>query len=289
MSLAADTSSQWQPVGQLAPDTLIDARLQLHHAAQIIVSAAISYLAPQRDDSHTNLEWLPDLKALATNLLPSRSGLRFALRPADLSLLSVLGTDTVHSSFALNGHRLPEALAWMSGELGREGFEPERLSTKKHYQIPVHPVADGAPFRLDPDGGSAELSRYYQDAWLVASVTETKEPGASPIRCWPHHFDLATLLTLPPAPDGTARTIGVGLSPGDDSYGEPYFYIGPNPHPAVEALVPLAVGIWHTRQWVGGVLTGTAITAVGSQAETQFEAARTFVDEAIRACRGAFG
>jgi len=82
-------------------------------------------------------------------------------------------------------------------------------------------------------------------------------PGASPVRCWPHHFDIATLVALDSSstPGQFSRSIGVGLSPGDGSYSGGYWYATPWPYPAVSAWPPLAAGgVWHQAGWVGAVL-----------------------------------
>ena len=71
--------------------------------------------------------------------------------------------------------------------------------------------------------------------------------GPPSIRCWPHHFDLAVLLVLEQGDPETARSIGVGLSPGDESYAQPYFYCTPWPPPQVSMLSsPNRPLFWHT-------------------------------------------
>src|SRR4051794_14212309 len=52
----APTSSSvtWRPLGAVPPTALVDARVQLHHAAQVTNAAAISLLPPAADDSHTS-------------------------------------------------------------------------------------------------------------------------------------------------------------------------------------------------------------------------------------------
>ena len=145
-----DTSiaHQWRPTGQVASTSLVDARLQLHHAVQFVVSAAISYLPHATDDSHTNLEWLPDLSAMAGHALDPSSGVRFALRPADLALVTTTDSRGVVYEFALSGHTVADADIWMRGVLRRQGLDVGRLTHKKHYEIPTHPVAAGRPFQL---------------------------------------------------------------------------------------------------------------------------------------------
>lgn len=54
------------------------------------------------------------------------------------------------------------------------------------------------------------------------------------------------------------RSVGVGLSPGDSGYPEPYVYVTPWPYPTGE-LPALPWGHWHTEGWTGAVLRGSAL------------------------------
>ncbi|MGH7710144.1 MAG: hypothetical protein ACREOG_02610, partial [Gemmatimonadaceae bacterium] len=236
---STDVLSRWRRLGSVAATTLVDSRLQLHHALQIIVSAPISFLEKRADDSHTNLEWLPAIEALGTNWLDRAGRIRVALRPAALSLLAVDGRGGVTSEYALDGRTTADAVAWLRESLGACGYDSAALTTKKHYEIPPHRVASGHAYDLGSGESFAELGRYYGNAHEVASYVATTRQGASSVRCWPHHFDLATLITLPEIAGRGSCTIGVGLSPGDDLYAEPYFYVGPYPHPSCDRLRPL--------------------------------------------------
>lgn len=291
----------WERLGTLDPKGLTDARLQLHHAVQLIVSAAISYLPPRDDDSHTSLEWAPHLGVLSIQPLGS-DGLRFGVRVTDLTLVSLqdqrampdtdghdrgspVGAERflgVGSTFTLVGRTNVEALAWLSEELQRTGRETRRLTTRSHYEIPPHDVVRGAPYRASP--GYAELARYYHDGWLAATQARVGEAGWEPVRCWPHHFDIASLLTLPEVPGLPARTVGVGLSPGDEWYAEPYLYVSPRPQPLPELLPPLSHGHWHTTGWTGAALLGSRFPAIASPNEQQ-NRATAFIVEGVAACR----
>ena len=66
---------------------------------------------------------------------------------------------------------------------------------------------------------------------LVIDDIASREPAMSDARIWPHHFDLGALL-----PIGDGRAIGLGLSPGDGAYDEPYFYTSPYPVPPSDQL-----------------------------------------------------
>ena len=278
MSTSVVTSS-WMRVGHVAPGALADARLQLHHAAQIAVSAAISYIAARPDDSHTALTWVAPLGALATEPITAARQFRIALRLEDLTL-HVLGENEVPTrSFALPGHTVAEGQGWLGEVLAQAALDPARLTARKHYTIPPHPVASGATFSLGTSGELQELARYWSNAAGALAGLARAAAGAGPVRTWPHHFDIATLIGLPGA---GGRTIGVGQSPGDDSYGEPYWYVGPNPSPPVTALPAIAgSGHWHVERWVGAVLV--ASDYVGAPDQPSQVAA--FLASAVAACR----
>ena len=272
----------WQRLAAAEPTTHVDARLQLHHALQVIVSIGISYLPPRPDDSHTNLEWLPDFAALGTNWLESGQRLRFGLRPAEMSLIA-LNDKAVTSEIALDGRTMNDAVEWLRAALVAARYDGSRLTTKKHYEIPAHPVTSGAAFTREMPEKFAELGRSYADAHALATYIVETRAGASPPRCWPHHFDLATLITLPELPGRGTRTVGIGLSPGDASYAEPYFYVGPYPHPKPELLKPLgSLGTWHTQGFVAAVLPVSELARLPT-AESQRDAVVGFANAALDA------
>ena len=65
---------------------------------------------------------------------------------------------------------------------------------------------------------------------------------------------MASLVTDPLDPE---RSIGLGFSPGDDTYTEPYLYATPWPYPDLEKEGlpdPDPQLHWHTAGWVGLIL-----------------------------------
>jgi len=83
------------------------------------------------------------------------------------------------------------------------------------------------------------------------------------VRCWPHHFDIATYVSLEHGDFETAKGIGVGMSPGDESYDQPYFYINPFPHlNAAELPAPPSPGHLHNEGFVGAIATGDEIISL---------------------------
>ena len=245
----------FEPLGLPAPAALTDARVELHWAAQIVAAVARAVIPAVPDDSHTSLEWWTAGSLLVGGLTPRQR--RLGLRPVDLTLVVVDSTGGPQRELPLAGRTLDEALAWAAQALGgaAPGMPP--------YQMPDHVVGRGGAFGGREPSALAELARWYASAHALLSDFVSSQPyakeHASPVRCWPHHFDIATLVSVPGGAPADARTIGVGLSPGDSSYAEPYFYVTPWPYPDSPQLPELPAGAaWHQTGWFGAVLTATA-------------------------------
>jgi hypothetical protein len=103
--------------------------------------------------------------------------------------------------------------------------------------------------------------------------------AAPAVRCWPHHFDLDTLVTVAPG-----RTTGVGFEPGDDSYDEPYFYVSVFPAPDVGRLPALPpIGHWHTTNFTAAVAPAQRILAAPEQGTAVATFLRAATDATIAA------
>jgi hypothetical protein len=218
-----------------------DTRLQLHWAAQAVSGVARTVLPKQADDSHSALVWSKD----ALRAGDGKSGLRLH----DLTLL--YGGD----EFPLTGRTLDDAFRFFEERIG------EPVARWGEAAPPEHPVAHGA--RFSPD--VADLARFAES---YATADRELRRIHTPVRCWPHHFDIATLIER-----GEGRTIGAGFVPGDAQYPEPYWYVTPYPYPEDRnAFAPLRAGFWNVEGWFGAVLPDSADARVPD-----------FLDEAIEA------
>jgi len=274
--------SVWRSINPAMARDLTDARQQFHQAVQFAASTAISYLVARPDDSHTNLGWVKQIHALASREIPSAKNFRVGITTPDLALVLVDPSGAVSSRLPLNGRIVDEGEAWLRLQLSALGADGNRLSFARHYTIPPHPVAAGAPFSSGGTKQLAEICAWFSNSAVLLEEIAASTPGASPVRCWPHHFDMATLVE---GGHGSAiRTMGIGLEPGDEYYEEPYLYVNMYPAPAATTLiVPLAGGgTWHTRDWVGAVLPGSRL--VENPADQEQEV-RVFLKSARAACR----
>lgn len=235
------------------PQALSSARTVAHAAAQLLYRAAVANVAPLPAYEHTSLGWDVSEGVFQTHPL-GNSELSVRLRLAPLTL--ALG----ESKLALDKVTKTDALDWLDGQLAEVGLKPVS-TTKIPFRLPTD--VSGTAMYAQVNGLST-LANWFELATItlqaqVGRISDVK-PGSSPVRCWPHHFDMATYVSFQAGDAEHAPGIGIGMSPGDGSYDEPYFYVNPWPHLDAENL-PEAVppGHWHTDVFVGSVVTGSEI------------------------------
>ena len=210
----------------------------------------------------------------------SRSGRRpgghklgFSFQPA--ALVWIVGCET-EATFALgDGLGSVEVSSWVDARLEESNLNPAS-SVVSPYQL-----EDTFDFSGDiPSAELVALCSWYAAAAaalgsLVADVSDqlVSQPQ---VRCWKHHFDIAALCMLEEGDPETARSIGVGMSPGDGAYSEPYFYASPWPAPPVDSLPPATAPLrWNTDGFVSLVVLTSDLREVDNLAALLDRAFRT--------------
>jgi hypothetical protein len=257
--------SLWKPLQTIDRHQLTQARLDAHFAVQWLARAARAFIEPKADDSHTNLGWDRALGGLSTHPLADSSQL--ALRIADLTLL-LLGPGA--SELPLKGRNDAEIREWLGPRLNAKSLDPLGLDKPLPYDMPASPIANGGRYLLDDfEAALVTLSRWYDNASQALDDVQQELVArglrAPPVRCWPHHFDLDALVYFGTRSSKRSRTMGVGFSPGDEYYDEPYFYVSIYPAPAVDTLPALPVGHWHSHDFTAAVVTTARILREGDQ------------------------
>lgn len=271
--MTAESPDTKQPWRELHPDrarVLTDARLQVHHAAQIVTAMGISYLPKQSDDSHTNLGWIESISALASHPVHGASSIQLAVGLHPLTLLLIESGETT-ASYALDGRTVNEAAAWVTSGISKRGLDVSAFTLGKHYTIPFHPVGDSAPFNASDEQAFDQLAAWFSDSAQLLEALVVTTPNSAPVRCWPHHFDIATITEVAPG-----KTVGFGMEPGDVYYAEPYFYVNMYPFPRAAPTSKLpGGGSWHSHEWIGAVLPGSRLARDGQRDQIAefFEAA----------------
>ncbi len=242
------------------------ARDMAHKAAQLVTRAARANLNAEDDDSHSNLGWKDELGAFVSQPLPGNNGdLYVGLNISGLTLMIISG-DEPGPSLDLAGVSEVDASEWLDRKLTLSGLRHASIVSLP-YDLPASAAGIEA-YSTDGLGDALPaLSAWFSlaDAKLTEFAASQKQlsPGPSPVRCWPHHFDIATYVGLEDGDAESARGIGAGMSPGDESYGQPYFYINPWPHLDAADLPELPPpGHWHTQGFVGAIATGEEVLSL---------------------------
>jgi len=261
-------TGRWTTLGAVPPQTLAGGRVELHHAAQLVAAVGHSLLPARPDDSHTSMSWDDGRAAFVGEAIDAGRPFRAALQPASLTLhlLDVAGDGDPFATLNLSGRTSAEALGWLTTEAAKLGLERTAPVILIVFPTPIpdHPIAHGAAFGAG-EAERGEAAAYFGNAAALLH-DEFTEGGASPVRIWPHHFDIARLLPVPGA--GGDATVGVGLSPGDGAGDEPYWYVNRWPHPPADRLhdlppLPGGLGRWSTEGWVGAALPASSLLAAG--------------------------
>lgn len=275
----------FQRLGRVPPESLKSARLNLHFAVQALSATGAALVPPQKDDSHTSLSVEPGRLVGQ----PMQAGLRVGLGIEDLKLVVLDERGGVVEAIACAGRTLDQVFEALTKTLGKALGQEVELR-RPGYDLPDHELLHAGTFTVEREP-LAELGRYFETAALALADQQKKRPGASPVRLWPHHFDIAILIALDPDPHAeSARSVGVGLSPGDGSYPEPYFYVSPWPYPKAPELPALPEGgHFHTEGFFAAVMTAGALIDGATTAEAQAGRLAAFLDGATAASLGLLG
>jgi hypothetical protein len=250
-------------IRRLEHSKLVEARNLAHLAVQHVTRAARANLPSVPDDSHSNLSWVESRGTFVSQPLPGRHGpLRVGFSIVDFELL-VLRDGAPERWCRLDGARDVDIAARLDEFLQKEGLE-RSASVVLPYDLPAEMASIDAYTLAGLEDEIEGLAIWYGLAAASISALASQcgdiRPGPSPLRCWPHHFDIAVYLSLEDGDAETARGIGIGMSPGDESYGEPYFYVNPWPYPDPALLPPAPVpGHWHVDGFVGAIATASEL------------------------------
>ena len=274
-------TTTWRPIRTFDRARFAAARLQAHHATQWLARTARAFVPLRPDDGHTNLGWDDAFGGFVSHALPD--GARLGLRFTDLSL-ALLERDAAAPTdlFPLDGRCDADACAWLMGHAGMRNLAPDALNAPLPYMLPER--ESGGTYTADTEA-LGQLATWFSNAKgaleAVRDDIVARKLDAPPVRCWPHHFDLDTLVTV--APD---RTSGVGFEPGDGYYDEPYFYVSLYPAPDAGTLPALPpIGHWHTQGFTAAVATAQRILAVKDQGSAVAGFLRAATDATIAALK----
>jgi hypothetical protein len=276
----------WQALEEIPADRLWAARTQIHWALQPMASVGNLLVPHQPDFSEQSFQWSEDDQCLCQSKVKGATTFRAALRLSPPALLLLTEADETPRAMPLTGVTLDDAYRWVEHNVADLLGKPLAGPLERPSGFPDHPFADGAPFDAADRAAFHAIATLFCDANLALSGWAARRAETPGVLCWPHHLDLAALLTLELGDDGEAsRSVGVGMVPGDEGRRDPYFYVTPWPRPeATEPLHPAlpSGGVWNTEGWFGAVLPIAALS--GLERREQEAAVGEFLRQAVLHC-----
>jgi hypothetical protein len=272
--------SKWKKINGVDMDDLRSARKSLHIVVQLVSLLPRNLLPHDPTDGTASLEWNKSNKSLESiNVsnevgLPVRVGLSFKKFE-----LYIGGSGGIIAALEMRGKTALEAFEWLKTELGKLDFNSDKLTLNLPYELAEFDTSKTLEIKTK---SNKEYTRLYGNTFRVLKKLIPSWENAFEIRCWPHHFDLARIIPLETDAEGeSTKSIGIGLSPGDETIDEPYLYINVWPQLEWELLNkhPLPSGHWNKTSWSGAIFTYTELIAMPDQGKS-FE---RFIKTAISA------
>jgi hypothetical protein len=270
-----------------SPKVLNPYTLQVHHAAQLVAMVGHGLLPTEEDDSQSNMEWIDRRGALLGKDIPLAQTIRMGLlyHPFELHIFDH-NLDSL-DNLNLEGRTKQLAINWIKDHITALGADAEKVKPIGHFDIPHHPLDDGAEFELPNPIYHLEMAKYRSNADLILKEIKMKFEHASEVRIWPHHFDSS--LHIPVAFDETGNTtqsITIGLAVADSLLDEYYYYV--NPWQPSDKVDPKSVpqlkgaGRWTKGKNKMAVLPASALLAHTTAAD-QYQQTLEFLESAIEA------
>lgn len=262
-------TARWEPLGKVRAQDLVEARHHAHFAVQWPSRIARAFLPARADDSQASLLCEHALGGLFTAAIPrGDAAIRAGVRIRDLTLVFTDGDGRALVEYAIHGRSDAGVGGIVNAALREFGLDPARLPRALPYEMPEHALAAGGRYDAEAHGVALrELSRYFGNFDPLLRHVAAHEAGAGPVYTWPHHFDMASLILLGDDAEASPQ-IGVGLSPGDGNYAEPYLYVSVWPRIDDAGALPElpAPAFWHTADFLMAVLQGSDMAGLDGSA-----------------------
>ncbi len=239
------------------------------------------------DDSHTNMGWDYTEKALiGRSVGTEEQAFQVGVGIDDPAILFYCQGQV--ERYSLANVKLKHVHAWIEHNIASLGLDDAksnitRIDWSLRFDIPEHAVLSrDADFDFSSlRSATTNLATWFANGFLVLDSVAERYDATKP-RCWPHHFDVGTLLLFDKNSNGDNRSVGIGLSPGDEYYPSPYYYVSPWPSGDIAALPSLTRGgRWHTDTFVSAVLNAEGLY----NSRDQFELLSAYLEESIPAAK----
>jgi len=250
------SNNLWLPIESYDQKGYDRVRQNYHQAVQNVAAVGRAYLPQSDRDENATLQWVPGLRRLAGKWVGQEAVFRSSISFEHFQLYLVSPRLITLASLPLGNKTNNQGLLWLEQHILSLNLPQHHLEMNLPYELPPYPIKAGQPFDdLSPED-CWKLGVFFQNTYSILLELKSEIPEIGDIIVWPHHFDMSARMILKSTGDYlTDTSISVGFSPGDSFYQHPYFFVNSWPFVREEKLIKLALGNWHTDDWVGAVLS----------------------------------
>lgn len=268
----------WNHLSPVNLQEMASVREQLHQAVQSVAAVGRHFLESSPEDENAVLQWIPNPKRLAGKWIATKKGkFRASISFAEGKIYLIDESVRIIDSFEIHDNTFNQLMVWFEEHIGKLGLPVENFNVNLPYEIPVYPTQKKQSFDLSDMALCEAFAGYYANSRMALERMRPRFQNVGETTVWPHHFDQAISVKLKDSGNAeTSSYLGLGMSPGDEHYGQPYFYVNSWPYAEEDQLKPLKFGSWHTEDWVGAVFLAEEIWKVPNQPA----ALETFYEEA---------
>jgi hypothetical protein len=251
--LAAEAVHWWELAGH-DPVDLANAWAQAHHAVRIAGLVGKSWASPRGDGQHAALTWYSGQGLLdglfASEPVAGDRPMRGVIRLWNLDLLFVEESGAPIDEMEVSGKTLQSVRNWMINAVSQQAGKAGR-TVPENQPKPEHGVASGDEFGELSQMAHAELMRLYGNTASVLEQVSWTVDGASPVRVWPHSFEMSTQVRLSSADEMPPKLVVMGLAPPGKLSAGGYWYVAPwrtNVKRESDSWDKLPFGSWHLSE-----------------------------------------
>ncbi len=256
---------EWRVFEDLDFDKIKYARIQYHQAIQNVSAVGRTFLPNADHDQSAALSWVPGHYRLAGNWIKGNQLFRSSIGFKEFAIYMVDRQVQVISKLSLHGVTFRQSLLWLEQQVGLLGLETAHLEDKAPYEIPKY-IFQTEPFEDPGSDYRLFLGSLFHNTMTV--MKEVAESWAYPKQhaVWPQQFEFGMAVTLKDTGSQDTNTrITIGVSPGDELFDAPYFFVATWPHVMTPISDPLEAGIWIEDERTGSVLPIRALIGKKNQ------------------------
>lgn len=247
---------EWKPLIKTDPERIKISRLEAHHAIQNVSAVGRRFLPALPNDQNAELVWVPGLSRLAGKWVKGNINFRSSINLESYEIFLVDEKINTIASYDLKEKTQKDVMLWLEEQIGKLGLPAPDLTLHLPYTLPSIPSEKWPLFERPFPSAVIELSKIYHNTYVTLREIKHTYDSEALIAVRPKTFNMVLTIVLKNSGSHETDTrIVFGMSPGDEFFENPYFFVITWPHVDTASFGKMkSNGIWVSEEWTGAVL-----------------------------------